>query len=250
MSTRTDGTKLRQYWIVLNFIDLSSLANQAEDLKTAVRINRETRFAFLDLNTLDSKRLILYASTTFLKQHGLMYLDEAVQKFCRDKFPFLTKSLPEILLSLKDGPVQERHTDYCVDSLEDIEIAKLCRFCILAISGTSSIMVYRSNGYGHKEIQINAGDLFIGRGSLIHNGMSYQEDNLRIHWYIDFPGKPRVEDVTYPFGLDLQDYHNSRCPNPCAEFREQEKKKKDYNKERMKKLNNLKWSRQSPMQTM
>ena len=84
-----------------------------------------------------------------------MYLDEAVQKFCRDKFPFLTKSLPEILLSLKDGPVQERHTDYCVDSLEDIEIAKLCRFCILAISGTSSIMVYRSNGYG----QINAGDL-------------------------------------------------------------------------------------------
>jgi hypothetical protein len=43
MSTRNDGTKLRQYWIVLNFVDLSSLANQAEDLKTSVRINRETR---------------------------------------------------------------------------------------------------------------------------------------------------------------------------------------------------------------
>ena len=72
MCTRNDGTKLRQYWIVLNFVDLSSLANQARDLKAVVRINRETRFAFLHSNTLDSKRLILYASTTFLKQHDLM----------------------------------------------------------------------------------------------------------------------------------------------------------------------------------
>jgi hypothetical protein len=244
MCTRNDGNNLRRYCIKSKFVDLSRVANRLEDLITAVKMSIEKKFAFLDSNTTDSLRLILRPSQLFLVQHDLMYLDEEIQKFCSKEFPLLIKSSPEILLSLKDGPVQERHTDFCVDSAEDIELAKLCRICILAVSGTASIMVYRSDGYRQSEIKINAGDLFVGRGTLIHNGMSYKEENLRIHWYFDCAGSRREEDATYPLGLDLEAYYNSRLPNPCADFRERVKENKDYIKEHIKKMNNLKRSRQ------
>jgi hypothetical protein len=244
MCTRNDG-KLKLHWIKHNFVDLSRLTNRLEDLKTAVRTNSEVRLAFLDSNTVDPKRVILRPTQIFLVQQDLKYLDEGIQNFCNKEFPLLKKSTPEILLSFKDGPVQERHTDFCTDSPEDIELAKLCRICILPISGTASIMVYGSNAYARREIKINAGDLFIGRGNLIHNGMSYKEENLRIHWYFDCVGRRREEDVTYPLGLDLKDYYNSRCPKPCANFREQKKKKKCCCKDRMQRANSLKRSRQN-----
>ena len=211
MSYRSnDGVKLHLHWIKHNFVDVSRLANRLEDVKIAMKASIETRHAFLDSKTFDTDRIILRPMQLFLVQHDLLYLDEAMQKFCREEFPLLTKSSPEILLSLKNGSVQERHTDYRVETSEDIKKAELCRISILAISGTSTIKVYKSNCYGSQERKVNAGELFIGRGNLIHNGMSYENKNLRIHWYLDCFLSGREEDTTYPIGLDVQNFYKSR----------------------------------------
>ena len=108
MSYRSnDGVKLHLHWIKHNFVDVSRLANRLEDVKIAMKASIETRHAFLDSKTFDTDRIILRPMQLFLVQHDLLYLDEAVQKFCRKEFPLLTKSSPEILLSLKNGSVQE-----------------------------------------------------------------------------------------------------------------------------------------------
>jgi len=239
---KNDGLKLLHHWIKHDFVDLSQVLKRLEDLKIAVKANIETRRAFLDSNTFDPKRFILRPTQLFLVQYDLIDLDKAMQKFCTEDFPLLIKSSPEILLSLTDGSVQERHTDYRVESLVDIEKAKLCRICILAVSGTASIMVYKSNGYGPQVIKINAGDLFIGRGSLIHNGMSYDIENLRIHWYLDCVQCGREEDTSYPIGLNVENFYKSRCVKPCLKYREEKKKKKDFMKVNIQKLHRLRRS--------
>lgn len=49
----------------------------------------------------------------------------------------------------------------------------------------------------------------------------------------------REEDTTYPLGHDLEKLYKSRCAKPCANYREQERKKNDCMKMVMQKLNHL-----------
>ena len=46
-------------------------------------------------------------------------------------------------------------------------------------------------------VTLNKRDVFIGRGDLIHAGMSYDSFNVRIHMYFDFPRCGRKRNQTY-----------------------------------------------------
>ena len=46
-------------------------------------------------------------------------------------------------------------------------------------------------------LTLNAGDLIIFRGDLSHAGAAYEEDNVRVHVYIDSPLYPREPGETF-----------------------------------------------------
>lgn len=50
------------------------------------------------------------------------------------------------------------------------------------------------------QVRIGPGDLVVFRGDLVHAGSSYDEDNVRVHAYIDTPTVRRQRDSTYLIG--------------------------------------------------
>ena len=44
-------------------------------------------------------------------------------------------------------------------------------------------------------VMLDAGDVFVGRGDLIHAGASYDEHNVRLHFYILHNGCPLPDNT-------------------------------------------------------
>lgn len=53
--------------------------------------------------------------------------------------------------------------------------------------------------YSHSRIELHAGDLFIFRVDLVHSGAAYEEDNVRIHCFLDREGIVRTSNLTSLF---------------------------------------------------
>ena len=61
-------------------------------------------------------------------------------------------------------------------------------------------------------ITLNKGDLFIGRGDLIHAGAAYKRWNIRLHWFVDYGRNKRKDNETYLYDLptntfSIDDYY-------------------------------------------
>ncbi len=69
--------------------------------------------------------------------------------------------------------------------------------------------------------------------------VQYENENLRIHWYLDCFLSERKEDTTYPMGLDVENCYKSRSVKQIYKSREQKKTKKDFRKENIQKLHRL-----------
>merc|ERR1711924_542118 len=71
---------------------------------------------------------------------------------------------------------------------------------ITALQDGTRLPIYPFDKGGEREtVELNAGDIFIFRGDLIHTGPQYDALNIRIHCFIDSPCAPkrRNPDVTY-----------------------------------------------------
>jgi hypothetical protein len=71
---------------------------------------------------------------------------------------------------------------------------------ITALQHGTRLPIYPFGKGGEREIvELNAGDVFLFRGDLIHIGAEYTSLNIRIHCYIDSPcaPAPRDNDATY-----------------------------------------------------
>jgi hypothetical protein len=49
-------------------------------------------------------------------------------------------------------------------------------------------------------VELDAGDVIVFRGDLIHAGSAYSSHNLRLHAYIDHPSVPRPPNKTWVIG--------------------------------------------------
>ena len=71
---------------------------------------------------------------------------------------------------------------------------------IVALQNGTELPIYPFHKGGEREtVKLNEGDVFVGRGDVIHVGAQYDELNIRIHFYIDSPRapEPRDNDKTY-----------------------------------------------------
>ena len=80
---------------------------------------------------------------------------------------------------------------------------------IVALQDGTELPIYPFDKGGEREtVKLNKGDVFVGRGDVIHVGAQYDELNIRIHFYIDSPRapEPRNPKDTYQVHGDVKGY--------------------------------------------
>jgi len=80
---------------------------------------------------------------------------------------------------------------------------------IVALQDGTELPIYPFHKGGEREtVKLNEGDVFVGRGDVIHVGAQYDELNIRIHFYIDSPRapEPRNPKDTYQVHGDVKGY--------------------------------------------
>jgi hypothetical protein len=118
-----------------------------------------------------------------------------ILNYCEEYFPKLSLSPMSVLVSLSGCAEQQSHTDY--DLKKSLVGALKSRILIVAIMDNTKIITYDDEGYHRKEIVIPKGGIFIGRGSLLHNGAAYENTNLRLHFYLDHRESSRITNTVY-----------------------------------------------------
>jgi len=56
-------------------------------------------------------------------------------------------------------------------------------------------------------LTLNAGDMLIFRGDLVHGGAAFDKLNVRVHFYLDVPGEERTSNTTN-YMLPLDGFYN------------------------------------------
>ena len=80
---------------------------------------------------------------------------------------------------------------------------------LIALQDGTKLETYPFDMDGEMEVvKLNAGDIFVFRGDLIHAGAEYTSPNYRIHFYIDSPTAPeqRIPGKPYLVRGQVQDY--------------------------------------------
>lgn len=133
--------------------------------------------------------------------------------FLNRQYPMHIANNWAVLHSTRNCPRQPAHSDYHPDILDDAHTLPL--FAILAIaSGTTidiwlddhdtavSVLSTKNPVARRVTIELQEGELFIGRADLIHAGSDYSEPNTRFHVFLDTPEVERPVDRTYLIELD------------------------------------------------
>lgn len=130
-----------------------------------------------------------------------------IKTCCNQYYPDLTMNDPVLIKSLPGCQEQIPHCD--IDPSEiplDLEQQSIPQSVIVATK-SSKICVWpyshlsvRDNIIKTKKrvIHMQQGDLLIFRSDLVHAGCSYNEENYRIHTYLDSKHVKRIHDTTYP----------------------------------------------------
>lgn len=99
-----------------------------------------------------------------------------------------------VLLSHPGCMPQRPHRDFNY-TLRPSETIK-SYLVIVALQDETKLLVLTKYG-GHQVVFLSKGDVFIGRGDLIHAGSGYEIMNIRLHWYVDYPSNMRDMRDTY-----------------------------------------------------
>jgi len=100
---------------------------------------------------------------------------------------------------------QPRHADSAErNSLRDQRPEDVPLACIVALQDGTRLHVWPFDTGKEEEVVLNAGDMLLFRGDLGHAGAEYDEENWRLHVYIDSPVIERQTDeagatLTFPF---------------------------------------------------
>jgi hypothetical protein len=117
-----------------------------------------------------------------------------------------------ILESLRGCQVQAAHTDYVPDAaLLDTDDDTVPLLAVFALQSGTKLEVWPESHrlvrrarltrhtpkVAHRTVELDAGDVIVFRGDLIHAGSAYTAHNLRIHVYLDHPTVPRPPNRTW-----------------------------------------------------
>jgi hypothetical protein len=223
----------------IQYVKINNIINNKDKFKSVIQS--------CNVNVQDNKRLMLeHPIKSQLQKFGLSYIDNKVLNFCNTEFNGLKKSDASILLSLNGCMEQQIHTDYDTNSKNSYK----SRILIIAIMDNTSIIVWNKRGYNKRIIKIPKGSMFIGRGTLLHAGNSYDIINLRLHYYVDYEDEGIMTSKdnknftrTYLHYWNYDEFHESllnRAKN-LGELKKEKKRKDEEKKEncrkRMKLLN-------------
>ena len=135
--------------------------------------------------------------------------DELVAKV-RDMFPGKT---PRDMVVLRSDPgcsVQRAHTDYTAGALRKVlgDDDKVPLACVIALMDETRFDVWPgaircfdlpddAPVFPHLQLTLNAGDMLVFRGDLVHGGAAFAVANIRLHMYLDVQGVRRVNNKTF-----------------------------------------------------
>jgi hypothetical protein len=105
-----------------------------------------------------------------------------------------------IIVSKKGCQEQHMHTDYAPTlSVSDHEKPLSI---IIGLEKTSSILVLCDDDTTQR-IEFGKGQIFAFRGDVVHAGDRYDEENIRLHCYVDTTKVKRLRNKTYLKGEDF-----------------------------------------------
>jgi hypothetical protein len=135
-------------------------------------------------------------------------------------------STTTMIFNRKDCLMQDKHQDNS-NSWRNAFLAKISYSVIVAVMSGTRIIGYINNEKVVFELEI--GDMLIFTGDFEHSGADYHQFNVRLHWYVDFPGNNRKEGKTYlPQDNDYISYEN-RIKINISNLVHKLKKNKDFN---------------------
>lgn len=146
------------------------------------------------------------------KDIRLLALTDQIDKWIFDILPYAAKTTWVELRSSQGCAQQAAHSDYFPDTLNGVHIEHIPLVCIAAIMPDTKIVVWPGalsaatldkEHYEPMTIHMNAGDIVLFRGDLVHAGAKYDKINRRLHCYIDTIAVHHRDNRTWR--IDFQD---------------------------------------------
>lgn len=149
-----------------------------------------------DLN--DGKRMQLAVSS--IKSREMTAFQKTLFNFLADHYPHHNADSMVGLLSEDGCAPQLAHTDYTDDFLSDFlsNDDQIPLACLVALADGTTFDVWpgairfdASRKFKPMKVRLQAGDVLIFRGDLVHAGAGVERANVRLHAYMDVKGVPR-----------------------------------------------------------
>lgn len=124
---------------------------------------------------------------------------------------------PSLLMSLPGCAEQPIHSDYNVLTIDDFHKSNKSFIALYSMMDQTKFVVKTESET--ITLLLNKGELLLARGTLLHAGASYEELNVRIHFYIDPLVRKRGKRHKMKLGIERpQDktylYMPETNPNP------------------------------------
>lgn len=134
-----------------------------------------------------------------------------VKKIALEHFPKLVLNDPYVLISEPGCQQQVPHCDYDPHTIECVPLDKIPRGAILALQNHTTLevwensrvheYVYSVDKCDQKTIEIQKGDIIFFDGDLVHAGSFYENENARLHVFLDSDLVLRPTDRTFRLNL-------------------------------------------------
>ena len=249
-----------EYHVFKNYFDNSDLIS-IDDLQNYCANTKKKELIFNGTFENDKLRsqLLFYNEESNISQSkkkqqckifdlGLEKIDETLKLFFEQEMfvqtPF--QFFGSILISQKNCSAQRIHTDYStVDP--HLEASKKSFIILIALMNNTFLNHVNKSGET-KTISLNAGDMFMARGTFLHGGAAYEEYNMRIHYYVDCHNCKRKKNATFFVDDDLIEhiietkyrYYLQKVSQNINKFNEKKRKIKLEEEKKKKNLKRIK----------
>eukprot|EP00940_MAST-03C_sp_MAST-3C-sp2_P000850 g850.t1 len=186
-----DALHTRGYDVLEGRIDLETCE------KWKKRINRMHAHKFRAIFNNDGEYDGLRSQASIRKSSAMFRtLSDIVDKYN----PNLTLEDVVALKSAANCSEQKRHADYDEKAIRDVPDNEVPLGMIVAIMNETKLKIWPNSHRDWKPhvstyVTLNAGDILLFRGDLIHAGCRYKNENVRIHGYLDSERVDRIKEM-------------------------------------------------------
>lgn len=199
-SLHTDGYEIIHNALILDERDVEKVQNYAQKRATCI----------FNHNSLLDRKQDYKRKQAFLPRRCAPKLQEQIHSILREKYPYL---YPKDMAVLHSKPGCQQQNPHCDYEFENQDFTGLKNFhiplgCVISIMANTRLEVWPrsmcvssrqlcNETFLRKTLFLEAGDIVVFRGDLTHAGSAYQEDNYRLHTYLDSPDVMRSHNKTW-----------------------------------------------------